>query len=148
MTDLLLWEAGQSSKSASLGPLQGGPLQSGETLKGKWVVITVDGGRTPLRRRKHGKVLATVGADWRQRSLQLLQKLQVPSERVFELIGFYHAAEHLQTFAEAACFSKKKAKTLETSSPDLGDKRLKPFMQVAYPCKYLALIAAIPSFHR
>ena len=79
---------GKAVSQRRLDQLQGGLLQGGETLKGKRVVITVDGGRTRLRRRKHGKVLATVGADWRQRSPQLLQKLQVPSERAFELIGF------------------------------------------------------------
>lgn len=172
---------GKALRQRQLDQLQGKKLRSGKTLKGKQVVISVDGGRTRLRRRKRGKVrtsgrhgyhgkwrepkLLTIyavdeqgrqlntleipitndgtfakvetfmdllemhlvrlgiveaqqvllladGADWIwQRLPQLLKKLQVPSERVFEVIDFYHAAEHLQTFAEAACTSKKKAKT-------------------------------------
>jgi hypothetical protein len=152
--------------------LQQGQLPVGETLRGQRVGLSVDGGRTRLRRNKKGKrrangrrgyygewrepkvftlygideqgkrintlelpitndgtfadvegfmtllemylvklgivhatqvLLLADGAPWIwQRIPALLQRLGVSSERIIELIDFYHASEHLRRFSELA----------------------------------------------
>ena len=48
-------------------------------------------------------LLVADGAEWIwQRIPPLLQRLGCPSESLHQLLDFYHATEHLQTFAEAA----------------------------------------------
>lgn len=55
-------------------------------------------------------LLIADGADWIwTRFPKLLEKLGLPSERVLELIDFYHASEYLYAFAEATFSSKKAA---------------------------------------
>lgn len=160
-------------RQQGVNQLRQGTLPSTSVLKNQRVVISVDGGRTRLRRAKKGKPCQTTnrhgyygdwtepklltiyvvdeqgkrvntaelpvtndgtfdnvelfmqllemhlvrlgihqaqqvlivadGAEWIwQRIPPLLRRLGCPPESIYELLDFYHAAEHLQSFAEAA----------------------------------------------
>jgi hypothetical protein len=166
-------EIGLALRTQQVAALQAGTLPVGDRLKGQRVVISVDGGRTRLRRDKRGRrkqhtdrhgyygdwrepLLLTIyvvdaagqkintaqlpitndgtfghhealldllelhlwrlgiqtcaqvllladGALWIWNQIPpLLKRLGCPADRIIELLDFYHATEHLQTFAELA----------------------------------------------
>jgi hypothetical protein len=166
-------EIGLALRTQQLAQLQAGTLPIGDKLTGQRVVISVDGGRTRLRRTKRGRRKQKSNrhgyyGDWREPLLltiyvvdhkgqkinttelpitndgtfghheaclqllelhlsrlgihtcaqvllladgalwiwskipPLLQRLGCPPDRITELLDFYHATEHLQTFADLA----------------------------------------------
>lgn len=170
---------GLEQRQRQLEALQTGNLPRGQTLKGQRVVISVDGGRTRVRRNKRGKrkqssgrhgyygdwqepLLLTIyavdatgkkinttelpitndgtfghheavlqllemhltrlgieqctqvllladGARWIWNKIPLLLE-RLGCQRVSQLLDFYHATEHLQTFAEVA-LAKERVKS-------------------------------------
>jgi hypothetical protein len=104
----------------------------------------------------HQVLLVADGAPWIwQRIPALLKRLGLVPEQIIELIDFYHAAEHLQTFSDLVFSNQKQAKAwFETARSTMKHQSFSALMSemqrlveaISNPRKQASAAAKLPYF--